>query len=91
MRVGLINDARQLGLYWKFPISEIPLVNQWQHFIRGTYVTGVEPGNASMLGRAWNRKHGYLQHIEPGEVRDFHLEIGVLDGAAEIAAFEAQV
>ena len=89
VRVGLINDARQFGLYWKFPISEIPLVNQWQHFIRGTYVTGVEPGNASMLGRAWNRKHGYLQYIQPGEVREFHLEIGVLDGAAEIAAFEA--
>ena len=90
-RVALINDARQLGIYWKFPINEIPLVNQWQHFIRGTYVTGVEPGNASMLGRAWNRKHGYLQHIEPEEVREFHLEIGVLDGAEEIAAFEAQL
>lgn len=91
VRVALINDRRQLGLYWKFPISEIPLVNQWQHFIRGTYVTGVEPGNASMLGRAWNRKHGYLQYIQPDEVREFHLEIGVLDGAEEIAAFEALV
>ena len=91
VRVALINDERALGLYWQFPISEIPLVNQWQHFHRGTYVTGIEPGNASMLGRAWNRKHGYLQHIEPGETRDFHLEIGVLDGAEEIAAFEAQL
>jgi hypothetical protein len=44
-----------------------------------------------MLGRAWNRKHGYLQHIAPGEVREFHLEIGVLDGAEEIEAFEASV
>ena len=44
-----------------------------------------------MLGRAWNRKNGYLQHIEPDEVRDFHLEIGVLEGAEEIAAFEAKV
>ena len=90
VRVGLINDALQLGLYWKFPKAEIPIVNQWQHFYKGTYVTGVEPGNASMLGRAWNRKHGYLQHIQPGEVRHFHLEIGVLDGAEEIAAFEGQ-
>ncbi len=44
-----------------------------------------------MLGRAWNRKQGYLTHIQPGEVRDFHLEIGVLDGEAEIAAFEQRV
>ncbi|MBI3960462.1 MAG: aldose 1-epimerase family protein [Chloroflexi bacterium] len=89
--VGLVNDGLGLGLYWKFAVAEMPLLNQWQHFHRGTYVTGIEPGNASMLGRAWNRRHGYLQHIQPGEVREFHLEIGVLDGAEEIAAFAEQV
>lgn len=91
VHVGLINDALSLGLYWKFPITEIPLVNHWQHFHRGTYVTGIEPGNVSMLGRAWNRKHGYLTYIQPGEVRTFHMEIGVLDGAEEIAAFERKI
>ena len=91
VHIALINDTLGLGLYWKFPKAEIPIVNQWHHFHRGTYVTGVEPGNASMLGRAWNRKHGYLQYIEPDETRDFHLEIGVLDGADEIAAFERGV
>lgn len=88
VHVGLINDSLQLGLYWKFPLAEIPILNQWQHFHRGTYVTGIEPGNCSVLGRAWNRKHGTLQYIQPGEVREFHLEIGVLDGADEIEAFE---
>ncbi|MCL4831763.1 MAG: aldose 1-epimerase family protein [Caldilineaceae bacterium] len=88
VHVGLINDALATGMYWKYPLAEMPLLNQWQHFHRGTYVMGIEPGNASMLGRAWNRKHGYLQQIQPGEVREFHLEIGVLDGAAEIAGFE---
>ncbi|MBX3051915.1 MAG: aldose 1-epimerase family protein [Caldilineaceae bacterium] len=87
-QVGLLNDQLGLGLYWKFPVAEMPLLSQWQHFHRSTYVTGIEPGNVSMLGRAWNRKHGYLQHIQPGEVREFHLEIGVLDGQNEIAAFE---
>ena len=86
--VGLINDRLKLGIYWKFPNSEIPIVNQWQHFHRGTYVTGIEPGNASMLGRAWNRKHGTLQYIEPEEVREFHLEVGVLDGEKEISDLE---
>lgn len=91
VHVGLINDSLKLGIYWKFPVSEIPLISQWQNFHKGSYVTGVEPGNVSMLGRAWNRKHGYLKHIQPGEVRHFHLEIGVLDGADEIAAFEKKV
>jgi hypothetical protein len=91
VHVALINDRLELGLYWKFNHKEIPIVSQWQHFHKGTYVTGIEPGNASMLGRDWNRKHGYLQTIDPSQVREFNLEIGILDGAKEIRAFERQV
>ena len=88
VHVGLVNDRLGLGLYWRFPVAEIPLLSQWQHFHRGTYVTGIEPGNCSALGRAWNRANGSLEYLEPGAVRDFHLEMGVLDGAEEIRAFE---
>ena len=80
-----------MGLYWKFKRNEIPIVNQWQHFHKGTYVTGIEPGNCSVLGRAWNRKHKTLQHIEPGGVREFNMEIGILDGTKELRAFEREV
>ncbi|MEE2659798.1 MAG: aldose 1-epimerase family protein [Candidatus Latescibacterota bacterium] len=88
INLALINDRLGLGLYYRFPRREIPIVNQWQHFHKGTYVTGIEPGNCSVLGRAWNRKHKTLQHIAPGEVRDFHIEMGVLDGAEQIRAWE---
>jgi hypothetical protein len=91
VHVGLLNDKLELGLYWKFKRNEIPIVNQWQHFHKGTYVTGIEPGNCSVLGRAWNRKHKTLQHIEPGEVREFNMEIGILDGTKELRAFEREV
>jgi len=91
VQVALVNDALKLGIYWGFPLQEMPIVTQWQHFHKGTYVTGIEPGNVSMLGRAWNRKHGYLHYIQPGEIRDFHLEIGVLEGEAEISAFERHI
>lgn len=91
VHVGLLNDKLGLGLYWKFKRSEIPIVNHWQHFHKGTYVTGIEPGNCSVLGRAWNRKHKTLQYIEPGEVREFNIEIGVLDGQREMQTFERQV
>ena len=91
VHVGLINDNLQLGLYWKFPIEEMPVVTHWQHFHRGTYVTGIEPGNVSMLGRAWNRKYGYLQYIQPGEIREFHMEIGILEGENEIRALEQRI
>ncbi len=91
VHLGLINDRLELGLYWKFPRKEIPIVNQWQHFHKGTYVTGIEPGNCSVMGRAWNRKHRTLEYLQPGETRDFHIELGVLDGAREIRAFEREV
>ncbi len=89
--VALINDRLELGLYWKFSRREIPIVSSWHNFHRGTYVMGIEPGNCSVAGRISNRKHGTLEHIAPGEVRDFHLEIGVLEGAREIRAFERTV
>lgn len=91
IHIALVNDNLGLGLYFRFNRSELPLVTQWQHFHKGTYVTGIEVGNASMLGREWNRDHGTLEYIEPGQVREFNLEIGILDGASEIARFEQDV
>ena len=91
VHVGMINDRLELGLYWKFPRKEIPIVNQWQHLHRGTYVTGIEPGNCSVLGRIWNRKNRTLEYLPPRSVRDFHIELGVLDGTREIRAFERQL
>lgn len=89
--VAFINTRLGLGLRFRFPLSEMPVLSQWQHFASRTYVTGIEPGNCSPLGRAWNRANGYLQHIGPGEVRDFHLEIEVLDGADQLAAVESEI
>ena len=91
VHLGMINDRLKLGLYWKYPKKEMPMLTQWQHFERGDYVGGVEPGNASMLGRAWNRKHRSLEYLDPGATREFHLELGVLDGEREIRAFEREV
>ena len=89
--VALINDRLAYGLQWRFAAAEMPLLTQWQHFATAGYVTGVEPGNCSPLGRAWNRRHGFLEYLEPGATREFHLEIAVLDGAADIAAAERRV
>ena len=55
------------------------------------YDTNIEPDNCSVLDRAWNRKPGSLQYIEPDEEREFNMEIGVLDGADEMRAFERKV
>ena len=54
----------------------------------GTYVVGVEPGNALVEGRSVERKERRLQFLEPGEKREYHLTIGVLPSNKEISALE---
>ncbi len=88
---ALVNEALGLGIALRFPKAEVPLLTQWQHFHKRTYVTGIEPGNCSPLGRKWNRENGTLQRIAPGEVRDFHMEFSVLDGRDELAAAESRI
>lgn len=88
---AFVNERMGLGLRFRFPLAEIPLLTQWQRFATRTYVTGIEPGNCSPLGRAWNRANGSLRYIEPGEVHEFHMEIAVLDGADELAAAEREI
>jgi hypothetical protein len=56
----------------------------------GTYVLGMEPSNAFVMGRDKERALGTLQYIEPQEVREFQVEVGVLEGE-EIKAYEEMV
>ena len=91
VEAALVNGKLGLGIGFRFSKQEVPLLTQWQHYSKGTYVTGIEPGNCSPLGRAWNRANGYLQHIAPGEVRDFHMQITVLDGREDLAAAETRI
>jgi hypothetical protein len=57
----------------------------------GTYVVGMEPGNCLVEGRAKERERGTLQYIQPGEVREFDLELGVLDSADAIRSLEEEL
>jgi hypothetical protein len=75
----------------KFDRHELPNLIEWKSMGSGDYVVGIEPANCLCNGRLDEKSRGTLQRIAPSETREFHLEIGVLDGAAEIAAFEAHV
>ncbi len=77
-----------LGVYCRYRQDELPYFCEWKMMDQGTYVVGMEPANALVLGRAKERELGRLQFLEPGERREYHLEIGVLSGADEILAAE---
>ena len=80
-----------IGLYVKFDPKMLPYLIQWKMLGEGTYVMGIEPANTMNTGMEKQRALGTLRHISPGESLDYYLEIGVLNGAEEIALFEREV
>ncbi len=83
--------GEQFGWYVKYNKNELPKFTQWKMNGTREYVVGLEPANCWVEGRAKERERGTLQFLKPGETREYHLEIGVLSNADEIAEFEALV
>ena len=93
--VALINKnmpcGEQFGFYVKYRNEELPKFVQWKRNGTQEYVVGIEPSNCWVNGRDKEREQGTLQFLEPGESREYHLEIGVLSTPDEVAEFERLV
>jgi len=85
------NNGQGLGAYVKYRQAELPKLIQWKMVCAGTYVTGLEPANCLVEGRDKDRARGILQFLQPGEQREYMLEIGVLATNAEIDAAVAKM
>ena len=83
IKVALVNESFELGVYLSFLKSEFPHFIEWKMMGQGEYVVGVEPGNITG-NRAYMRKEGTLEYIKPGARRSFTLEIGIIDGKESI-------
>lgn len=92
---GLINRdfgrGEGFGAYIKYPKDELPEFTEWKMNGQGTYVVGLEPGNCRVEGRHRERERGTLVFLAPGETREYHIEIGVMNSAEAIGAFEEKV
>ena len=79
MEVKLVNpafnDGQGLGVAWRYPKAEYPILTEWKMMRAGFYVSGVEPGNCHVAGRVKERERGTLQLIAPQEVRAFNIEL----------------
>jgi hypothetical protein len=82
------SDAGLKGVTVRYYPAELPCFTQWKMMDQGTYVLGLEPGNARVQGRDVERSEGRLQYLEPGEERRYRLEIGVMTDAGQVAALE---
>jgi hypothetical protein len=80
----LLNEELELAVYLKYRKDQLPKFTEWKMLAESEYVLGLEPGNCVPTGRVKQRETGDLKWLEPGENRQFGVEIGVLDGKAEI-------
>ncbi len=88
---AVINRNLELALFLKVRADTLPFLSEWKMMAEGDYVVGVEPCNVQIMNRRELRRKGMLPFLEPGESRRMELEIGVLDGAEEIGAFERRI
>ncbi|HEB31404.1 MAG TPA: DUF4432 family protein [Spirochaetes bacterium] len=80
-----------LGLYIRFHTGNLVYLSEWKMMGEGDYVLGLEPCNTKIDNRASLRKDNRLPVIEPGEIKEMEVEIGVLDGQEEIDKFSHRV
>ncbi|OZI09750.1 DUF4432 domain-containing protein [Siphonobacter sp. BAB-5385] len=75
---GVYNETLGLALVIRFYKQQLPWLTNWQHWGKGEYVTGLEPGTHPPMGQAQARATRQLIWLEPGERRVYELEIEVL-------------
>ncbi|QNF34501.1 aldose 1-epimerase family protein [Adhaeribacter swui] len=84
---GLHNAQLGIALALRFPKSQLPWLTNWQHWGKNEYVTGLEPGTNPPIGQGKAREQNTLIYLEPGESRQYYLEIEVLSTPESIAPF----
>ncbi len=88
IQTAVVDDSLNFGVYCRYQKCMLSQFIEWKMMDAGTYVLGMEPANCRVMGRPAERAANTLEYIEPDEQRLCEIEIGVLDSAAEIAAFQ---
>lgn len=84
---GLANERLGVAVSVRFRKDQMPWLSNWQHWGKGEYVTGLEPGTHPPIGQAKAREEGTLIYLNPGESRVYELEFTVLREPDKISDF----
>jgi len=76
--VAVHNDESGFALYISFSKKQFPYFAQWKQMGEGEYVMGLEPCNCYVDGRYAPRNEGVIDYLEPGETRQFDVELEVI-------------
>ena len=70
-----------IGVSVSWDPQQLPRMWQWRMLGPGMYLTGLEPANCGLGGRAAEREAGSIEELEPGKVRRSGIHIRVSLGA----------
>ncbi len=87
-KAALFNETLKIGLYISYENKNLPHFVQWKNTAAGNYVTGLEPANCLVGGRAKERDRNNLLYLQPGEEREYNLEVGILSTGEELNKFK---
>lgn len=87
VEAGVVNPDLGLGIVQRYRRDELPHHITWRQLGEGTYVVAMEPSTNRDAGRFDARERGELILLEPGETREYHLELEVLPEADAVDAF----
>ena len=89
--VALVNKKIELGVAIRFNKNQLFNFTQWKQMGEGEYVLGLEPCNCYVDGRLDAKNREQLEYLEPGEERQFDVEIEILEGLNEIKSLVREV
>ena len=70
---AIYNPDSNKGVKISFDKDELPFFTEWKMMGEYDYVLGLEPGNCLPDGRDVMREKGYLQFLNPGKCKAYHL------------------
>ena len=81
---GIHNPGLELAVAIQFNKKELPWMTNWQHWGKGEYVTGLEPGSHPPIGQSKARENETLIFIAPGERIQYNLSFHAVQGNENI-------
>src|SRR5690554_5883191 len=84
---GLYNSKKSLAIILKFQKKQLPWLTNWQHWGKGEYVTGLEPGTHPPIGQAEARRKNELLFLAPGEKKSYELNLEIMTHKKDIEDF----
>ena len=77
--VSLVNPSLGFGVALHYSLKDFPYLTQWKQFENCDYVLGLEPASCKMIGRKAHSEAGTLDCLEPGNYRDFDIDVEIID------------